>query len=81
MRANISYILLYDLLVFKGARPCAIHLVVKNQNTQIHTGQLPSVFLAEGETRPEGCHIKATQMTPVHQEATRPHRTEWKLHQ
>lgn len=48
MRANISYILLYDLLVFKGAHSCAIHLVV-NQNAQIHTSLFPSALIAEGE--------------------------------
>lgn len=35
MRANISYILLYDLLVFRRCLSCATH--GENQNTQIHT--------------------------------------------
>lgn len=74
MGVNISYILLYDLLVFKGAHPC----LPKPHGTPRDTCRsLSSSVHCWGKTRPEGFHFKAKEPTPGHQE--RPHRTERKL--
>lgn len=74
MEVNISYILLYDLLVFKGAHPC----LPKPHGTPRDTCRsVSSSVHCWGKTRPEGFHFKAKELTPGHQE--RPHRTERKL--
>lgn len=74
MGVNISYILLHDLLVFKGAHPC----LTKPHGTPRDTCRsVSSRVHCWGKTSPEGFHFKAKELTPGHQE--RPHRTERKL--
>lgn len=74
MGVNISYILLYDLLVFKGAHPC---LPKPHGTPRDMCRSVSSSVHCWGKTRPEGFHFKAKEPTPGHQE--RPHRTERKL--